>query len=68
MQYERMWHARKKRAQKGGNHVPRKGYRTLRVTDDIHDCLKKQAKETNHTIPEYIKHLIGKNNQEKTEK
>jgi len=30
--------------------------------DDIYSYFEKQSKEINHTIPEYIKHLIEKNN------
>jgi predicted CopG family antitoxin len=41
--------------------VPRKGYRTVRVADDIYGYLQKRAKEINHTIPEYISYLIEKN-------
>ena len=45
--------------------VPREGYRTICVTDEVYQYVKKRAKETNRTIPEYIKHLIEK---EKTAK
>jgi hypothetical protein len=38
--------------------LPREGYRTICVTDDIYSFIQKKAKETNRTIPEYIKHLI----------
>jgi predicted CopG family antitoxin len=51
----------------GGKGVPREGYRTICVTDDVYNYLQKNAKETNRTIPEYIKHLIEKNNTTKEE-
>ncbi len=42
--------------------------RTVRVTEDVYAYLQKQAKETNYTIPGYIKHLIEKKNMAKREK
>ncbi len=48
--------------------MPRKGYRTVHVTDEVYGYLQKQAKENNNTIPEYIKHLIEKKNKAKEEK
>jgi predicted CopG family antitoxin len=47
--------------------VPRKGYRTICVTDEVYDTIQKKAKETNRTIPEYIKHLMEKDNSPKGE-
>jgi len=40
--------------------MPRKGYRTICVTDEVYHSIQKKAKETNRTIPEYIKHLMEK--------
>lgn len=47
--------------------MPRKGYRSVHITDDVYGYLQKQAKENNLTIPEYIKHLIKKDNRAKEE-
>jgi hypothetical protein len=44
----------------GGNLVPREGYRTISVTNEVYQYVKRRAEETNRTIPEYIKHLIEK--------
>ncbi|MCW4019082.1 MAG: hypothetical protein NWF00_10470 [Candidatus Bathyarchaeota archaeon] len=38
--------------------MPRKEYRTICVTDEVYRCIQKRAKDTNRTIPEYIKHLL----------
>ena len=38
--------------------LPREGYRTICVTDEVYQYVKKKAEETNRTIPEYIKNLI----------
>jgi hypothetical protein len=38
--------------------VPREGYRTIVVTEEVYHFIQKKATETNRTIPEYIKHLI----------
>ena len=40
--------------------MPREGYRTICVTDEVYTYIKKKAAETNRTIPEYINHLIEK--------
>ena len=40
--------------------MPREGYRTICVTDEVYSYIQTKAKETNRTIPEYIKHLIEK--------
>ncbi len=45
--------------------MPREGYRTIVVTDEVYRYIQKKAEETNRTVPEYIKHLIEK---EKTTK
>jgi len=46
----------------GGQGLPRKGYRTICVTDEVYRCIQQKAKETNRSIPEYIKHLMEKDN------
>lgn len=38
--------------------MPREGYRTIVVTDEVYNYIKKKAAETNRSIPEYIKQLI----------
>jgi predicted CopG family antitoxin len=40
--------------------VPREGYRTIVVTEEVYRYIQKKAEETNRTVPEYIKHLIEK--------
>jgi hypothetical protein len=45
--------------------LPRKGYRTICVTDEVYQTIQKRAKDTNRTIPEYIKHLMEKDNPKK---
>ena len=53
----------KVRGEVEGDHgLPRKGYRTICVTDDVYSCIQKKAQETNRTIPEYIRHLLEKDN------
>jgi hypothetical protein len=32
------------------------------VTDEVYHCIQQKAKETKRTIPEYIKHLMEKDN------
>jgi hypothetical protein len=38
--------------------LPRQGYMTICVTEEVYRYIKKRAEETNRTIPEYIKNLI----------
>jgi predicted CopG family antitoxin len=40
--------------------VPRKGYRTICVTDAVYSSIQQKAKATKRTIPEYIKYLMEK--------
>ncbi len=47
--------------------MPREGYRTISVNDEIYEYIKKKAEETHRTIPEYIAHLIEKENTRKKE-
>ena len=46
----------------GGLWVPRKGYRTICVTDQVYLSIQKKAKESDRTIPEFIVHLLEKDN------
>jgi hypothetical protein len=38
--------------------MPRKGYRTITVTEDVYRQIQNTARETNRTIPEHLKYLI----------
>ncbi len=38
--------------------LPRKGYQTLCVEEDLYKYIQKVAKESNGSTPEYIKYLI----------
>jgi len=51
---------RKVRVEKGwaGEHLPRAGYKTICVPEDVYQSIKSKAKETNRTMPEYIKYLM----------
>jgi predicted CopG family antitoxin len=40
--------------------LPREGYRTIVVTDEVYRYIREKAAENNCTVPEYIKHLIEK--------
>jgi hypothetical protein len=42
----------------GGHILPRKGYQTICVTEEVYKYVQTKAKETNRSIPEYIKYLI----------
>ena len=46
--------------QTGANSLPRAGYRTLTVTEELYQQLQKVAEEANRSIPEHIKHCIDK--------
>ncbi|MCW4010543.1 MAG: hypothetical protein NWF05_07985 [Candidatus Bathyarchaeota archaeon] len=48
--------------------MPRKGYRTICVTDEVYHCIQTKAKETDRTIPEYIKYLMDKESVQREEK
>jgi hypothetical protein len=52
---------------KGGLPVPRKGYRTICVTDEVYQSIQKKAKESKRTIPEYIVHLLETDGSSKEE-
>ena len=40
--------------------MPRKGYKCITVTENVHKEVKKRAKETNRTIREYVEYLLAK--------
>ena len=40
--------------------MPRKGYKTITVTDKVHADIKKRANETNRTLREYVEYLLAK--------
>jgi hypothetical protein len=41
------------------NVLPRKGYKTITVTEKIHEIIQKQAKEANLTLKEYVEYLLA---------
>lgn len=51
----------------GGNTLPRAGYLSICVTEEVYNCLQTNAKKTNSSIPEYIKHLIEMEKAQKRE-
>ncbi len=40
--------------------LPRKGYKTITVTDQVHEDIKKRAEETNLTLRGYVEYLFSK--------
>ena len=40
--------------------MPRKGYKSITITEKVHGDLRKRAKETHRTIREYIEYLLAK--------
>lgn len=40
--------------------MPRKGYKTVTIREEVFNGLKKQADDNNRTLPEQIEHLIKK--------
>jgi hypothetical protein len=40
--------------------LPRKGYKCITVTDNVHEEVKKRAKETKRTMREYVEYLLAK--------
>ena len=48
----------RKRLTEGDGYLPRKGYQTICVTDEVYRYIQTKATETNCSIPEYIKRLI----------
>jgi predicted CopG family antitoxin len=40
--------------------LPRVGYKTICVTEDVYRYIQKKAKETDQSIPEYITNCIEK--------
>jgi hypothetical protein len=45
--------------------MPRKGYKCITINEEIHESIKKRARETNRTMCEYVEYLLDK---EKTNK
>jgi predicted CopG family antitoxin len=45
--------------------MPRAGYKTICVTDEVYFTIKRKAKDTKRSIPEYIVHLIDLEKQNK---
>ena len=45
--------------------MPRKGYKTITVTDQIHADIKQRAKETNRTLRAYVEYLFANDKVEK---
>ena len=39
--------------------LPRKGYKSLTVTEKVHEDIKNRAKETNRTLREYVEYLFA---------
>jgi hypothetical protein len=40
--------------------LPRKGYKTITVTDKVHEEIKKTAQETNRNMKEFVEYLLAK--------
>ena len=40
--------------------LPRKGYKSITVTEKVHEEIKKRAQETNRTLRAYIEYLFDK--------
>lgn len=40
--------------------MPRKGYKTVTIKDEIFFSLQKQAEKNNRTLPQQIAHLVNK--------
>ena len=40
--------------------LPRKGFKCITVTEEVHQEIKKRADETNRTIREYVEYLFAK--------
>jgi hypothetical protein len=39
--------------------LPRKGYKTITVSDNIHEEIRKTAQETNRNMREYVEYLLA---------
>ena len=46
--------------------LPRKGYKSITVTDKLHEEIKKRAQETNLTLRAYVEYLFDKDTVAKT--
>lgn len=40
--------------------LPRKGYKSITVTDKVHQEIKKRAQDSNRTLRAYIEYLFDK--------
>lgn len=40
--------------------LPRKGYKTITVTENVHRSMKKRAGEAKFTLKEYVEYLFDK--------
>ncbi len=47
--------------------LPRKGFKSITITDKLHEQIKKRAKEANITLREYIEYLFAKDTVAKKE-
>jgi len=48
--------------------LPRKGYKCLTINEQLHETIKKRAKETNQTIRDYVEYLLAKEKVNKEKK
>jgi hypothetical protein len=48
--------------------LPRKGYKCITVNEEIHEDIKKRARETNLTMKEYVECLFAKDKNSKEKK
>jgi predicted CopG family antitoxin len=46
--------------------MPRKGYRTITVADQVYNSVQKRAQQNKCSIPQYIKILIDKDGKDAT--
>jgi hypothetical protein len=40
--------------------LPRKGYKCITVNEELHQTIKKRAKETNRSMKDYVEFLLAK--------
>jgi len=40
--------------------MPAEGYRTITVSEELYDILKKHAKKTHRSLSKFIEHLVEK--------
>jgi len=46
--------------------LPREGYKTITVSEEVYEKLDKMAKESFRTVPQYIEYLLQKILENKT--